>query len=687
MDGQANARPRNSDSDKGFENLCEKRPRNRNRRANNQRYKLPIRTGCIVGHPKLERQTATSKSYWKNQMGVSGVIITMDTLDCHLMKALVDSGCTGSCINEDFVKKHNLNTTKLPKSIPVFNADGSSNVAGRLTHMVQLQVIIGDHKEIMEFGISNLGTSNVFLGHDWLKHHNPEIDWKGKTIWFNRCPGSCYKEEIGTDPENDMRWLLEEGERLLAVHLGSKEMNVRTKMTYSMEIASAKKDTWTIEEILLKYCHPYQDVFGKQTFNELPPWHPWDHAIELVEGAKALDCKIYPLSKEEQTQLKEFLKENLETNWIRPSKSLMASPFFFVKKKDGKLRPIQDYWKLNEMMIKNRYPLLLISELIDKLTHAKIFSKMDIRWGYNNIRIKEGDKWKAAFRTNRGLFKPLVMFFGLTNSPATFQIMMNNIFRGEIAEGWVIIYMDDILVFSKNEKDHEKHVGRILQKLREHKLSLKPEKCWFSKREIEFLGLIISEDLITMDKGKVEAIRNWLEPKNKKELQQFLGFVNFYWWFVEGFAKIAKPLAKLTGKESWEWTKEQQNAFDGSKAKISKEITLIIPNDNGQFQIEVNASDFAMGGILSQHQKDDTWRPVAFISKSFNSAKWNYEIYDKEMLAIMYAFYKWSHYLKGVSILTEVLTNHQNLTYFRKPQNLNWWQAWWVMDLQDFNSS
>ena len=128
-------------------------------------------------------------------------------------------------------------------------------------------------------------------------------------------------------------------------------------------------------------------------------------------------------------------------------------------------------------MIKNHYPLLLISELIDKLTHAKIFSKMDIRWGYNNIRIKEGDKWKAAFRTNRGLFKPLVMFFGLTNSPATLQIMMNNIFRGEIAEGWVIIYMDDILVFSKNEKDHEKHVGRILQKLREHKLSLKPEKC------------------------------------------------------------------------------------------------------------------------------------------------------------------------------------------------------------------
>ena len=169
------------------------------------------------------------------------------------------------------MKKHNLNTTKLPKLIPVFNADRSSNIAGRLTHTVQLQVIVGDHKEIMEFGVSNLGMSDIFLGHDWLRHHNPEIDWKGKTIQFNCCPGSCYKEEIGTDPEDDTTSLLEEGEQLLAIHLESKEMDLRTKTTYSTEIASAKKDTQTIEEILPKHCHPYHDVFEKQTFDELPP--------------------------------------------------------------------------------------------------------------------------------------------------------------------------------------------------------------------------------------------------------------------------------------------------------------------------------------------------------------------------------------------------------------------------------
>ena len=161
----------------------------------------------------------------------------------------------------------------------------------------------------------------------------------------------------------------------------------------------------------------------------------------------------------------------------------MASPFFFIKKKDGSLRPVQDYRKLNEMTIKNRYPLPLISELIDKLSNAKVFSKMDIQWGYNNVRIKEGDEWKAAFRTNRGLFEPLVMFFGLTNSPATFQTMMNDIFREEIAQGWVVIYMDDILVFSKNQEENVKHVNKILEKLEEHKLSLKPENASLKKRD------------------------------------------------------------------------------------------------------------------------------------------------------------------------------------------------------------
>jgi hypothetical protein len=254
----------------------------------------------------------------------------------------------------------------------------------------------------------------------------------------------------------------------------------------------------------------------------------WDHAIKLIPGSKPSDGKLYPLNRKEQEQLNAFLKENLETGRIQSSKSPMASPFFFIKKKDGSLQPVQDYWKLNEMTVKNKYPLPLISELIDQLSGSTIFSKMDIRWGYNNIRIKEGDEWKAAFRTNRGLFEPLVMFFGLTNSPATFQTMMNDIFRKEITEGWVVIYMDDIVVHSKNSHKHRQHVSQILHILRENKLSLKPEKCWFDKEEIKFLGIIVSKDSVKMDPAKVQAIIEWPTPKSKKEVQQFLGFINFY---------------------------------------------------------------------------------------------------------------------------------------------------------------
>ena len=252
----------------------------------------------------------------KNQMDVSGVVKTMDTLESFPMKALIDSGCTGSCINEEFVKKHRINLVPLPKPIPVFNADGSQNIGGKITHLAQLKINIGGHEEVMDLRVSNLGKSDIFLGHDWLRYHNPEVDWKKRIIQFNRCPGSCHQEEIGEEPEQEAESEIEEGERLLTVHIGPEELNMRTKTTHSTEIASAHKDTRMIEEILPSYCLLYRAVFEKKTFNELLPQCPWDHAIELIPGAKPLDCKIYPLSRDEQTQLEEFLKENLDTHRI-----------------------------------------------------------------------------------------------------------------------------------------------------------------------------------------------------------------------------------------------------------------------------------------------------------------------------------------------------------------------------------
>ena len=247
----------------------------------------------------------------------------------------------------------------------------------------------------------------------------------------------------------------------------------------------------------------------------LPERRPWDHAIELTPGSKPVDCKVYPLNLNEQKVLDDFLEENLRSGRIRPSKSPMASPFFFVKKKDGTLRPVQDYRKLNKMTVKNRYPLPLIQELIDKLKDAKVFTKMDIRWGYNNIRIKEGDEWKAAFRTNRGLFEPTVMFFGLTNSPATFQAFMNHILKPLIDDGHVIVYMDDILVFTNDLKTHREIVHEVLQILEENHLYLKPEKCTFESNYVDYLGIIVGNGTVRMDPKKVEAVKNWPTPQKK----------------------------------------------------------------------------------------------------------------------------------------------------------------------------
>ena len=216
------------------------------------------------------------------------------------------------------------------------------------------------------------------------------------------------------------------------------------------------------------------------------------------------------------------------------------------------------------------------------------------------------------------------MFFGLTNSPATFQTMMNDISRKEIAEGWVVIYMDDIVVHSKNIHKHQRHVSQILHILWENKLLLKPEKCWFNKEEIEFLGIIVSKDSVKMDPAKVRAIIEWPTPKCKKEVQQFLGFINFYWWFCKGHAKVAKPLSKLTRNLEWQWGPEQQKAFEQLKRKIAYEVTLAIPNQKGQFRMETNASDFAVATILSQMQDNNIWRPVAFFSKAMNPAERNY---------------------------------------------------------------
>jgi len=276
----------------------------------------------------------------------------------------------------------------------------------------------------------------------------------------------------------------------------------------------------------------FQSVFTKENFDILLEHCRWDHAIELIPGVEPKSSKVYPLSPLEQTELDTFLEENLCTRRIQPSKSPIAAPVFFIKKKDSLLQLVQDYCTLNTITIKNRYSLPLISELVSQLRGAKYFTKLDVQWGFNNIRIKSRDEWKVAFCTNCSLFEPLVMFFGMTNSPATFQTIMNDIFRTLIAKGIVVVYLDDILIFTEIEQEHERAVQKVLEVLAEHKLFLCPEKCEFHQKQIEYLRLVISENKVEMDLVKVARVHDWPTLENWTDMQAFIGFVNFYCCFV-----------------------------------------------------------------------------------------------------------------------------------------------------------
>jgi len=394
----------------------------------------------------------------------------------------------------------------------------------------------------------------------------------------------------------------------------------------------------------------------------------------------------HPLSPKEKEEQCEFLSQNLCLQRIRRSKSPYASRFFLIQKKDGKFRPVQDYRNLNKWTIPNKYPLPLISELIYDLAEKRLFSKFDIRWGYDNIRIKEGDEYKAAFKTSEGLFEPTVMFFGLTNSPATFQTMMDDIFQNEIAQGWLRIYMDDMIIATEDDEVlHELHVNHILDKLEKFDLFLKPEKCKFHQREVEYLGVLIRNGTVKMDPVKVQGIVDWPTPLTVKDVRSFLGFCNFYRAFIKNFSDIARPLNDLTRKnEQFIWTDECNNAFLELKKACSNYPVLRTPDWTKQFVMETDASGYALGVVIAQEFEDGI-HPIAFHSRSLLPAEKNYDAHDKELAGIIFGF-KCGHplFLRATHAIC-IRTDHKNLQYFRDPRKITGRQARWIEFLQDFD--
>ena len=366
----------------------------------------------------------------------------------------------------------------------------------------------------------------------------------------------------------------------------------------------------------------YAKVFEEPKGEKLPPRRPFDHGIELKETFIPKVAKSYPMNPKETEAYKVFINEHLKSGKIRKSQSPQASPFFFVQKKDGRLQPCQDYRYLNEHTVKNAYPIPLISTLIDKLKGAKYFSKMDIRWGYNNIRIKEGDEWKATFTTPFGLYEPLVMFFGQCNSPPTFQAFMDSTFGDMIAEGWLIIYMDDVLVFAETLEECQERTKQVLERMKEEDLYLKLTKCAFDQTEVEYLGLVIRNGEVLMDPTKLKAVEQWELPKSVKVVRSFIGFCNFYRKFIPHFSTIARPLINLTKKGvPFNWNKEQDKAFIKLKEAFLSAPVIKMLDTTKPFFIMVDASLTASGGILMQKDSNGDLHPCAYHSATFSLAE------------------------------------------------------------------
>ena len=325
-----------------------------------------------------------------------------------------------------------------------------------------------------------------------------------------------------------------------------------------------------------------------------------------------------------------------------------TAPVFFVGKKDGKKRMVQDYWYFNEWTVKNNYLLPLIYDIIENMGTKRVFTKMDLRWGYNNVRIKEENEQKAVFMTPEGLFEPTVMFFGLTNLPVTFQTMMNELLRDLINTGKVAVFIDNVIVGTESEEGHNELVEEVIKRLEENNLYVKLEKYKWKMREVGFLGMVIGPKRIKIEEEKVKGVLEWPTLTYVKDIQKFLGLANYYRRFIEGFAAIARPLHNIVKKDKkWDWMEKQEKVFRELKEKFTKESVLAVPDLDKKMRMEVDVSDYVIGEVLSMEGKDGLWRPVVFLSKSLNETERNYEIYDKEMLVIIRGLENWRYLLEG----------------------------------------
>ncbi|GAB2279902.1 hypothetical protein Dimus_039391 [Dionaea muscipula] len=440
-------------------------------------------------------------------------------------------------------------------------------------------------------------------------------------------------------------------------------------------VVETRTDEPRLEDIPV--VREFADVFPND-LPGLPPDREVEFVIDLLPDTRPISKAPYRMTPVELKELSAQLQELLDKGFIRTSVSPWGAPVLFVKNKDGSMRLCIDYRELNKVTIKNRYPLPRIDDLFDQLQGAQVFSKIDLRSGYHQLKVKEGDIAKTAFRTRYGHYEFLVMPFGLTNAPAAFMDLMHRVFKPYLDQ-FIVVFIDDVLIYSKSETEHAEHLRLTLQTLREKQLFAKFSKCEFWLDHVAFLGHVISRDGVSVDRKKVEAVERWPRPTTVSEVRSFLGMAGYYRRFVEGFSTLALPLTSLIRKDGkFVWSDACERSFVELKRRLTTAPVLALPIEGGNFVIYSDASLQGLGCVLMQHG-----RVIAYVSRQLKTHERNYPTHDLELAAVVFALKLWRHYLYGESC--EVFTDHKSLKYIFTQRELNLRQRRWLELLKDFD--
>ncbi|KAI3687110.1 hypothetical protein L1987_80801 [Smallanthus sonchifolius] len=576
---------------------------------------------------------------------------------------LFDTGADKSFVSLNFEPLLAKTRSQLEKTFTVEVANGDSLTIESIIYDCSLE--LNDHTFPINLVPMPLGSFDIIIGMDWLSNHHAEV------ICFEKCiriplPSGETLRVFGEKPCK--------GLKLMPCTTAQKYLR-KKYVAFLAHIVQKDVKKKSIQDIPI--IRDFPEVFPED-LSGLPPVRQVEFRIDLVPGANPVARAPYRLAPSEMQELASQLQELSDKGFIRPSHSPWGAPVLFVKKKDGSFRMCIDYRELNKLTVKNRYPLPRIDDLFDQLQGSTCFSKIDLRSGYHQLRVQEDDIPKTAFRTRYGHYEFMVMPFGLINAPAVFMDLMNRVCKPYL-DKFVIIFIDDILIYSKTKADHEQHLRLVLDLLKKEQIYAKFSKCEFWLKEVQFLGHIVNDKGIHVDPAKIETVKNWNTPKTPTEVRSFLGLAGYYRRFISNFSKIAVPLTALTHKgKTYEWGPKQEEAFQTLKQKLCNAPILTLPDGSDDLVVYCDASNQGLGCVLMQRGK-----VIAYASRQLKIHEKNYTTHDLELGAVVCALKIWRHYLYGTKCV--VFTDHKSLQHIFNQKELNMRQRRWVELLNDYD--